>query len=424
MSKRAFLIEYDSGIAAAERSMARKADTVTPIALRTGDDLITNRVTLQEYDDGRMASSAGALGLSATWACVNLLAGTIASLPVMVYRDRGGVRDLAKDHPLYRMLHDSPNADQTALDFWEFIQASVELHGNGFAEKQMIGSRLVSLNPIRPDVVTVKRLDSGDIGYSWVENGRRFDRRAADMLHIRGFGGGPLGGASTLSVCRSAFGAAQNVDRASSNMFRNGVRPSGVLSKEGSPFTAPQRKEAEQLLQEKFVGAMNDGRPMLLDNGLKWQQLTINPEDAQMLETRRFSVEEICRIFGVPPFMVGHTEKSTSWGSGLEQQMRMFYTLSLRRRLERIEQALMKQLLSPADLTAGVVIEFNIEGLLRGDSATRAGFYQSGLNNGWMTINEVRALENLPRVEGGDVPRMQMQNVPITEAGQQPAPAV
>lgn len=138
-----------------------------------------------------------------------------------------------------------------------------------------------------------------------------------------------------------------------------------------------------------------------------------------MLESRGFSVEEICRFFGVPPFMVGHTQKVTSFGSGLEQQVLGFQKFTLRRRLKRIEQALEKQLLTPEERSAGLTIEFNLEGLLRGDSAARATFYQSALTNGWMTINEVRALENMPGVEGGDVPRMQMQNVPITEAGKQ-----
>ena len=129
------------------------------------------------------------------------------------------------------------------------------------------------------------------------------------------------------------------------------------------------------------------------------------------------SERRVCRFFGVPPFMVGHTEKTTSWGTGLEQQTLGFQKFTLRRRLKRIEQALAKQLLSPADRQAGLVIEFNLEGLLRGDSAARASFYQSMLGSGVMTINEVRALENLPPVEGGDVPRMQMQNVPISQAG-------
>ena len=205
-----------------------------------------------------------------------------------------------------------------------------------------------------------------------------------------------------------------HADGAASTVFENGARPSGVLSTD-KPLTGDQRQLAEKLLQEKYIGAMNSGRPMLLDNGLTWQQLTLSPEDAQMLDSRRFSVEEICRIFGIPPHMIGHTENSTSWGSGLEQQTLGFVKFSLRRRLKRIEQAAEKQLLTARDRALGVTIEFNLEGLLRGDTASRAAFYQSGLQNGWRTINEVRALENLPPVEGGDVPRMQSQNVPITQ---------
>jgi HK97 family phage portal protein len=162
------------------------------------------------------------------------------------------------------------------------------------------------------------------------------------------------------------------------------------------------------LLQQKYSGAMNAGVPMLLDNGLKWQSISINPEDAQMLESRAFSVEEICRFFGVPPHMVGHTEKVTSWGTGLEQQTLGFQKFTLRRRLKRIEQALEKQLLTARDRSEGVKIEFNLEGLLRGDSKSRAEFYRAALGDtqkpGWMVRNEVRRLENLEPVEGWDDP--------------------
>jgi HK97 family phage portal protein len=210
-----------------------------------------------------------------------------------------------------------------------------------------------------------------------------------------------------------------STDAAAASIFANGVRPSGILSAgENVALTKEQRETLETLLTDKFAGALKAGRPMLLDRGMKWQQLDLNPEDAQMLESRRFGVEEICRIFGVPPHMVGHTENSTSWGTGLEQQTLGFVKFSLRRRLKRIEQALEKQLLTDRDRAEGITIEFNLEGLLRGDSAGRASFYQSGLNNGWMTINEVRRLENLPPVPGGDEPRMQSQNVPITATGQ------
>lgn len=382
------------------------------------DNFVTNRVTVADYMDAR--ANGNAMGLSATWACVNILAGTIASLPLMVYRtDRAGVRSVARDHPLYYVLHDSPNYDQTALDFWEFMAAGLELRGNAYAEidKRDDGA-VYSLTPIQPDCMNVRRLSSGDIEYTWTADGVPHKVTQERMLHIRGFGGNPLGGVSTLSACRQVFTGALNAEGAANGMFANGARPSGVLSTD-KPMGKDQRKEAEGILAEKFVGALNAGRPMLLDNGLKWEQLSLTPEDAQMLDTRRFSVEEICRVFGVPPHMIGHTENSTSWGTGLEQQTLGFQKFTLRRRLKRIEQALTKQLLTRADQINGVTIEFNLEGLLRGDSAGRASFYQSGLNNGWMTINEVRSLENMPPVAGGDVPRMQSQNVPITQAGQE-----
>lgn len=369
-----------------------------------------------EAQSGERVNEGSVLALSAAWACVNLLCGTQASLPVMVYKTDGkGARTVAKEHPLYRVLHDSPNADQTAIDFWEFVCASVELHGNAYARVEKIGNRVVSLIPARPDAVTVTRLTSGLLEYRWSEDGKAFVRGQRDMLHIRGFGGSPLGGLSTLAYGRNTFGLASAIDRAAGGTFRNGLRPSGTLS--FKEFLSPEQRDiAEGKLVEKFTGAMNAGKPMVLEGGATWQSLTINPDDAQMLESRGFSVEEVCRFFGVPPFMIGHTEKTTSWGTGLEQQTLGFQKFTLRRRLKRIEQAIEKQLLTPEDRGAGITVEFNLEGLLRGDSAARSAFYNAALNNGWMTINEVRSLENLPPVAGGEVPRMQMQNVPITDA--------
>lgn len=384
-----------------------------------GVNFRTNMVTLAQYQDSQVGGSA--IGLSATWACVNLIAGTIASLPLMIYRQDGGVRKAAKNHPLYFVLHDSPNFDQTALDFWEYQAAALELNGNAYAkiDRRSDGS-VYSLTPIKPDGVLVKRKSNGFLQYEWVEDGRQNRSDVGDVLHIRGPMGNALGGVSTLSVCRSAFSSAIAVDRAARETFSNGMRPSGTLSTDPSiTLTGPQRMELEGLLQEKFAGAMNAGRPMLLDRGMKWQQINITPEDAQMLDSRKFSGEEICRIFGVPPAMVGYGDKASNWGTGKEVDVLGFQKFTLRKRLKRIEQALQKQLLTPADRVAGVTIEFNMEGLLRGESAARAGFYQQGLQNGWMTINEVRALENLPPVPGGEVPRMQMQNVPITDAGQE-----
>ena len=392
---------------------------------QSGNNFVTNQVTLMDYADQFQASEAGVLGLATAWACVRLIAGTISSLPLMVYRQGASGREVATSHPLYRLLHDSPNADQTALNFWQFVSASIELKGNGYAEKQMAGDgRLLALGvPYAPDCVMPRRNRFGEIEY--VVNAPGDSRVIAQdrMLHIRGFGGDPLGGLSTLSFGRKVFGLAMGIEQAAAGTFRNGVNITGVLSSDKA-FTGPQRAEAERLLQEKYQGSLRAGVPMLLDNGLKWESITINPDDAQMLESRAFSVEEICRFFSVPPHMIGHTEKTSSWGSGIEQMTIGFVQFTLRERLKNIESSLEKQLLTPVERAAGMRIEFNIEGLLRGDSKTRSEVHASALMNGWRTINEVRAIENLPPVEGGDTPRMQMQNVPITEAGQQPAPGV
>lgn len=384
-----------------------------------GTNFRTNMVTLAQYED-TLAGSGNPLGLSATWACVNLIAGTIASLPVMVYRQTGGVKEVARDHPLFYLLHDSPNAEQTALDFWEFQSAGVELRGNAYAEISRRGDgTVVALTPVRPDIVRPHRRErDGALQYDWYEGGKRVVRDAASMLHIRGPMGNPLGGVSVLSMASGTFAGALSAEGAARATFANGMRPSGMLSLEDS-LKAEQRAELETLLQEKFAGAMNSGRPMVLDRGMTWASINITPEDAQMLDSRKFSGEEICRLFGVPPAMVGFGDKASNWGTGKEVDVLGFQKFTLRRRLKRIEQALQKQLLTAADRVRGVTIEFNLEGLLRGDSAGRAGFYNTMTAMGAMTINEVRALENLPPVPGGDVPRMQMQNVPIGQTGQE-----
>lgn len=363
---------------------------------------------------GELVTESSVLALSSVWACVNLISGSISSLPLMVYsKAADGSRIVVKDHPLYRLLHDSPNYDQTALDFWDYIAASIELRGNAYARIERVNGEVKVLSPLSPDRVSVRRLPSGEIEYRWSENGKPFKGADRDILHIRGFGGDPLGGMSTLQFGRKVFGLAQASENAAGAVFENGLQTSGVL-KFADWLTEEQREIANKALAEK-IGAKNSGKPIVLEGGTDWQSLTISPEDAQMLQSRGFSVEEICRWFGVPPHMIGHTVKSTSFGAGIEQQMLGFIKFTLRRRLKRIEQALMKQLLTAVERAEGIIIEFNLEGLLRGDTAGRSRFYQMMTGMGAMTINEVRALENLPPVEGGNVPRMQMQNVPIDE---------
>ena len=379
-----------------------------------GSNFRHNTITLERHEDGANAAHA-AVGLSATWACVSFWAGNIASLPIAIQRKGpGGVPVDDATHPLYWLLHDSPNYDQSAYDFWEFMVASIELRGNAYAEivKREDGF-IVSLMPIAPDLVRVRRLNTGELEYRWTDGAGEHVRLQGDVLHIRGFGGGPLGGVSPLAACRQAFASALAVDRASSTIFANGVRTSGVLSMD-KPLTPEQRQVAEQLLQEKFVGAANAGRPMLLDNGLKWEQLSIDPVDAQMIEARRLSVEEICRVFEVDPHLVGQTQGNATLGSSISEQTLSVLKFKMRKRLKRIEGALAKQLLSRADRAAGISIKFNVEAFLRADSAGRAAYYD--IMKQFMTKNEIRALEGLPPVEGGDVLMAQMQDVPLAKA--------
>ena len=384
------------------------------------ENFVTNQVTLADFRDGRFGQQAAAVGLSATWSCVQLIAGTIASLPLVVYRTENGIRTVAKDHPLYFVLHDSPNFDQTAVDFWEVMAASIELHGNAYAEIERRSSdgAVNSLRPIRPDIVKVRKMESGDLEYEWAENGRRIVKRGAAVLHIRGALGDGISGSSTLSICRNVFDDALAAEGAAGAFFQNGVNPSGILStKPEVQLTPQQRHELEQNLQRKYVGSIRQGRPMLLDNGLTWTQLSINPHDAQMLESRKFSGEQICRIFGVPPAMVGFGDKASNWGTGKEVDVLGFQKFTLRKRLKRIEQAILKQLVPLSERRAqGITIEFNFEGLLRGDTASRYDAYEKAIRMGIATRNECRALENLPPIEGGDVVTVQMQDIPLANA--------
>lgn len=389
-----------------------QGDEVRPLDLR-------NHASFRQpgaiRDAGVAVNADSSMSLSAVWGCVNLISGSISSLPLQVYRGGDdGDRVMMRDHPLYHVLHDSPNADQTALDFWDFMSMSLELWGNAYARIERLGGKVIALVPVWPNRISVRREASGGLRYRWTDSGRQYDLPEGDVLHVRGPGGDPLGGMSTLSFARRTFGLALAADESASGFYRNGMRPSGIL-KFTDWLSDDNRKIAREYMLEEFLGAGNSGKPFVAEGGVAWESLSMHPEDAQLLETRGFSVEEICRIFGVPPVLVQHHSKTSSWPTGVEQQVLIFQKFTLRRRLKRLEQAMEKQLLTEAERRSGLRIEFNLEGLLRGDSAGRAAFYKSALNDGWMTINEVRGKENLPPVDGGDVPRIQKQNVPITD---------
>lgn len=413
-------VYYASGVAAVEAAMAAQR---RPPEMPRHDS--TQVVSIQRPEDwgenggavaGVYVNDQSAMRLSAFWACVVIKASTVGSLPLPVFRRINGASVPATDTALWRVLHDSPNADQTPTDYWECVMVSLLLRGNHYARKMRgAGGKLVALDPIRPDVVTVYRRSNGRLGYRWHWDGKSHDVDEEEIFHVRGFGGGPLGGLSTLRYARETLGIAIAADRAAGAMFANGVKPSGAL-KFKEWIDAEKRGEYRELVEDKFAGAMNAGRPFVLEGGAEWQQISMNADDAQLLESRGWSVEEICRWFLVPPVLIGHNEKTTSWGTGIEQILLGFLKFSLNPYLRRIRQTIWKQLMTPAERAAGLFAEFNVEGLLATDSQGRANFYQKMTAIGAYTINEVRAKENLPPVPNGDVPRIQMQNAPIDEA--------
>lgn len=361
---------------------------------------------------GKTVTQNSALEIAAVWACVRLLSETVGTLPFMLYRtDAAGNRTVATDHPLYSVLHQAPNYELTAVEFWEGVVLSLCLQGNSYAEKSHIGDRLVALNPLRTDRMQVRRAASGALEYHYTRRTGLKVYREDEIFHVRGFGGTGDIGLSPIQFARQSIGAALAADEFSAGVFANGARPSGVFTI-AQTLDPEQRQQVRDNILAPFVGSQNAGSVMVLEADMKFQPISMTLEDAQFLQTRAFNVEEICRWFRVPPFMIGHTEKTTSWGTGLEQQMLGFLTFALRPYLLRIEQAVTRALIAPQD-RAVLKPEFKVEGLLRTDSAARSAFYAAMVQNGLMTRNEARRLENLPPIEGGDTLTVQSQNVPL-----------
>jgi len=382
-----------------------------PISLRDG-------AFWKELDgtsaSGKRVTVDKALQLSAVWACVRLLSESVSTLPLRLYERRDdGSRVPATEHPFYRLLTVSPNAEMTPARFILMIVASIALRGNAFVEKKRVGTRIVALVPLLPQCMVVKRLDTGRLEYTYTENGQQRVIGEKDLMHIRGFGLDGVCGLLPVNTGRDIFGAAMSADEAAAKVFAQGMQASGILSSD-TKLTDVQREQLRKNLTN-FMGSTNSGKILVAEAGLKYQGITMNPEAAQMLETRNFAIEEICRWFRVPPFMVGHMDKQSSWASSVEGMNLQWLTNGLRPLLENIEQEISRCLL---DNDGRYFAEFSVEGLLRADSAGRASYYTTGLQNGWMSRNEVRRLENLPPIPGGDVYTVQSNLLPIDQLGQ------
>lgn len=342
---------------------------------------------------GQNVTAERMLSLSAVWACARLISETIATLPLSMYERTTTGKRLAPQHPLHGLLHDMPNADTTAAVHWEATVAAMLLRGNARAEKLMIGSRLVGLQFLNPSRLTITRGADGRAEYRYTEsNGRQRIIPAERIWNIPGFSLDGKSGVSVIAYGANVFGAALSAEQAASGTFARGLLPT-TWFKYPKTLKDSQRTEAREFIENRLSGAVNAGKPAILEADMEVGTIGIDPADAQLLESRAFSVEEVCRWFRVPPFMVGHAEKSTSWGTGIEQQMIGFLTFTLGPWLRRIEQSISKDLLSPIERQR-YYPKFAIEGLLRADSAGRAAFYSAMVNNGILTRDEVRELED------------------------------
>lgn len=361
---------------------------------------------------GTAVTAETSLKLSAVWACVRLRSQTISSLPLHL---RSADNGTANNHPLHRILHDAPNADMTASEFWEAMVVSIDLWGNAYAliNRNRTG-QVVSLDVLDPSITTVKREKSGEISYLVGDTLYPSD----DVLHIKGFTLDGLVGLSPIRYQASVMGAQIDANNAANHTFSNNLKAGGFLQTGQQVLTAEQRERLRNNMTF-FAKPENAGKYMVLEAGMTVaaNSVKINPADAQLLESRYFGIEEICRAFGVPPQLIYHTDKSSSWASSLEGMNLGFLMYSLRPTLVRIEQAIVKKLLTPAE-RAKYKPKFAVEGLLRADSHGRSQFYMSALQNGWMTRNEVRALEDLPPVAGGDSLTVQLNLTPLEQLGQ------
>ena len=373
---------------------------------------------------GKRVNERSAMQMTAVYSCVRILAEAVAGLPLHLYRYKeDGGKEKALDHPLYLLLHDEPNPEMSSFVFRETLMTHLLLWGNAYAQIIRNGrGEVMALYPLMPDRMAVDRNDKGQLYYEYttsaddapISKGSIVRLKPSDVLHIPGLGFDGLVGYSPIAMAKNAIGLAIATEEYGSKFFANGAQPSGVLEHPGT-IKDPQRVRDSWMSQ--FGGSANSNKIAVLEEGLKYTPISISPEQAQFLETRKFQINEIARIFRVPPHMVGDLEKSSF--SNIEQQSLEFVKYTLEPWLVRWEQSIQRTLFS-ADEKKRYFVRFNVEGLLRGDYASRMNGYAVGRQNGWMSANDIRELENLDRIpaeEGGDLYLINGNMTKLKDAG-------
>jgi HK97 family phage portal protein len=359
-----------------------------------------------------------ALKLSAVWACVRLLAETVGGLPVNCYRNNpDGSRELDNSHPLAVLFNGKPNKYQNHVEFFETMTMQLALHGNAYAVIQKTGGRIISLMPMMAEQMEVTLLTDGSVVYRYVDGANVTVFAPESIWHIKLMSNGIVG-LSPLAYARTAIGVGIASEDRVKALAKNGFKPTGILTID--KLLKPEQRTA---IRQQFADLAEGGDDPLrvLEAGMQYQQISMNPKDVQLLETRRFQIEDIARFFGVPSVLINDTSASTVWGSGVEQIVQGFYKLGLRPYLERYEASIKNNLLIPNDRSR-FDFEFDFAALLRGDEKTRFNTYKEAVLNGLKTINECRRIEGLPSIEGGDIAYMQGQMTPITDLGRTPEP--
>ena len=366
-------------------------------------------------EDTRDVGPDGALQLSSVWACVDRRASMVASLPFFVYETKNGVRTLARQDRLYFLLHESPNSRMTPYEFWRAMMVNHDLRGNAYARivRDDKGEAL-AMWPMPSDQVEMVVMDDGALVYHYRVGQDIAVLAESNVLHLKGLGNGTTG-LSKLDYMRATTDEMAKAQSNATKVFGNSGKPTGVLMIDHT-LTQDQRDSVRQEFASLSTGPT--ARLAVLEANMKYQQLSISPEDQQLLESRKFGVEEICRWFDVPPVLVHHSNVTT-WGSGIEQIVDGFHKLTIRPMLISIEQAVRKRVMT-AGQRARLSAEFSHDALLRGNIKDRMEVYSKAVQNGLKTRNECRQLENDPPIKYGDELTAQSNLVPLSRLGAAP----
>lgn len=374
---------------------------------------------------GKPVNERTAMQTTAVYACVRILAEAIASLPVHVYeyQDDGG-KKLVHDHPLYYLLHDEPNPEMTSFVFRETLMSHLLIWGNAYAQIIRDGAgRVLGLYPLLPDKMEVQRDDRGNIYYVYSRNSDEnpmfkeygnIKLKAEDVLHIPGLGFDGLIGYSPIAMAKNAVGMTLACEEYGASFFANGANPGGVLE---HPGVLKDPSKVRESWNSVYRGVNNAHKIAVLEEGMKYQQIGIPPEEAQFLETRKFQINEIARLYRIPPHMVGDLDKSSF--SNIEQQSLEFVKYTLDPWVIRWEQSLQRSLLLPGE-KGKYFIKLNVDGLLRGDYQSRMNGYAVGRQNGWFSANDIREMENMnpiPDEEGGNLYLVNGAMTKLADAG-------